>query len=37
MKEGEDLTFDNLLEKLEITEENYILAVRSSLKCATIF
>jgi hypothetical protein len=28
MKEGEDITFDQLLLSLEVTEQNYLLAVR---------
>ena len=30
-KDDEDITFDELLSKLNITEENYLLAIRSSL------
>ena len=37
MKEGEDITFDQLLVNLKLTEQNYLLAVRSSLKAPTIF
>ena len=37
LKEGEDITFDQLLINLKITEENYLLAVRSGLNSATIF
>ncbi|KAL9970346.1 hypothetical protein ACROYT_G022703 [Oculina patagonica] len=37
MREGEDISFDELLEKLGVTEEVYILAIRSSLSRATIF
>jgi hypothetical protein len=37
MKEGDDITFDQLLVNLELTEQNYLLAVRSSLKAPTIF
>ena len=37
MKEGEDITFDQLLVKLKLTEQNYLLAIQSSLKQATIF
>ena len=33
----EDMTFEDLLLKLNITEENYLLAIRSSLNAATIF
>ena len=36
-REGEDITFDQLLVNLGITEQNYILAIRSSLKSPTIF
>jgi hypothetical protein len=31
MKEGEDITFDQLLINLKLTEQTYLLAVRSSL------
>ena len=37
MKEGHDISFDELLGKLNVTEENYVLTIRSSLKCPTIF
>ena len=37
MKDGEDISFDDLLEKLGVSEENYILAIRASLVTATIF
>ena len=37
MKEGEDISFDELLLALKVTEENYLLAVRSSLNAATVF
>ena len=33
----EDMRFEDLLLKLNITEENYLLAIRSSLNSATIF
>ena len=33
----EDMTFEDLLLKLNITEENYLLAIRSSMNAATIF
>ena len=36
-KDDEDITFDELLSKLNITEENYLLAMRSSLNTPTIF
>ena len=37
MKDGEDISFDDLLEKLGVSEEDYILAIRASLVTATIF
>ena len=37
LKEGEDITFDQLLKDLDVTEQNYILAIRSSLNCPTIY
>ena len=37
MKEGEDISFDELLLALEVTEENYLLTVRSSLNVARVF
>lgn len=37
MKEGEDISFDELLLAFKVTEENYLLAVRSSLNAATVF
>ena len=37
MKKGEDMTFDQLLVNLNITEQKYILAIRSSLNSPTIF
>ncbi|CAB4039506.1 Hypothetical predicted protein, partial [Paramuricea clavata] len=37
MKKGEDITFDQLLINLKLTEQNYLLAVQSSLKTPTIF
>ena len=37
MKEGEEITFDQLLINLNITENNYYLAVRSSLNSPAIF
>lgn len=36
MKEGEDISFDELLLAFKVTEENYLLAVRSSLNAATV-
>jgi len=35
--EGEDITFDRLLLDLNVTKENYLLAVISSLNAATVF
>ena len=37
LKEGKNITFDQLLEDLGITDHKYILAIRSSLSCPTIF
>ena len=37
MKEGQDITFEDLLERLEVTEEDYILPIRSSLSRPTMF
>ena len=37
MKEGEDITFDQLLINLNFTEQNYHLAIQSSLNSPTIF
>ena len=37
MGEGEDISFDQLLLDLKVTEENYLLAIRSSLNAATVF
>ena len=37
MKEGEDITFDRLLLDLNVTEENYLIAVSLSLNAATVF
>ena len=36
MKYGEDITFENFLNKLEISEESYILAVRHTLRRDTL-
>ncbi len=36
-KEGEDITFDQLLEELDVSEHEYVLAIRSSINCPTIF
>ena len=37
LKEGEDITFDQLLEELDVSEHQYVLAIRSSINCPTIF
>ena len=37
MKEGEEITFDQLLINLNVTEQNYYLAIRSGLNSPTIF
>ena len=37
MKDGEDIAFDQLLVNLKVTEQNYLLAIRSSLQAPTIF
>jgi hypothetical protein len=37
LKEGKDVTFDQLLGELSVSEHEYILAIRSSLSCLTIF
>ena len=37
MKEGECITFQELLLKLKVTESSYRLAIRSALNCPTIF
>ncbi|KAL9954176.1 hypothetical protein ACROYT_G041679 [Oculina patagonica] len=37
MREGESISFEELLNKLGVTEEEYVLAIRSSLSRATIF
>jgi len=36
MKEGGNVSFDELLLELRVTEENYLLAIRSSLHAATV-
>ena len=36
-KEGKDITFDELLQELGVSERQYILAIRSSLNSPTIF
>jgi len=37
MKEGEDVTSDHLLVNLNLSEEAYLLAIRSSLNPLTVF
>ena len=37
MKEGENTSFDQLLLNLKVTEENYLLAISSSLNTPTVF
>ena len=37
LKEGKDITFDELLQELDVSEHQYILAIRSSLSSPTIF
>ena len=37
LKEGLDITFDQLLENFGVSEEKYILAIRSSLNSPTVF
>jgi len=37
MKEGQDISLDQLLTNLDISEQNYYLAIRSSLNSPTIF
>ena len=37
MKEGEEITFDQLLINLNVTEQNYYLAIRSGLNSPTLF
>ena len=37
IKDGEDVSFDELLLKLKVPEENYLLAIRSSINTPTVF
>ena len=37
LKEGENTSFDQLLVDLSVSKAKYILAIRSSLNCPTIF
>ena len=36
LKEGEEITFDQLLINLNVTEQNYYLAIRSGLNSPTV-
>ena len=36
-KEGEEITFDQLLINLNVTEQNYYLAIQSGLNSPTVF
>ena len=37
LKEGKDISFDDFLKELDVSKRQYILAIRSSLNCPTIF
>ena len=37
VKEGEEILFDQLLINLNVTEQNYCLAIRSGLNSPTVF
>ena len=37
LKEGQSITFNELLSHLNVTEEDYLLALRSSLNSPTVF
>ena len=37
LKEGKDISFDELLKEFDVSERQYIFAIRSSLNCPTIF
>ena len=37
MKYGEGMNFEKFLKKLGLNEENYILALRHTIKCNTLF
>jgi len=37
MKEGDNVSFDQLLANLKVTEDNHILAIRSILVSPSIF
>ena len=37
LKEGKDITSDQLLKELDVSEHDYVLAIRSSINCPTIF
>ena len=36
LKEGPDITFEQLLEDLKVSEENYLYAIQSSINCPTV-
>jgi len=37
MKYGQDIVFETFLEKLKLAEDQYLKAIRYSLKCSTLF
>ena len=37
LKEGKNISFDELLKELDVCERQYVLAIRTSLNCPTIF
>ena len=37
MKYGQDIAFKRCLEKLKLAEDQYLKAIRYSLKCPTLF
>ena len=37
MKFGEDITFEDFLKKLQLTQESYLLAIRYTLKSDALF
>ena len=37
LKEGKDITFDQLVKELGVSEHDYVLAIRSSINCPAIF
>jgi len=36
MKYGENISFEDFLKKLGLTEESYLLAIRKTIKCDII-